>query len=74
MNVLTTPKKMLETGVLLWRSRLRVWHCHHSGLGHCCGGGSWPGNFHMPRTHQKKKKKKKTEIVNVMYILPRFKK
>ena len=26
-------------GVLLWCSRLRIWQCHCSGLGHCHGVG-----------------------------------
>ena len=26
--------------VLLWHSRLRIWHNHCSGLGQCCGTGS----------------------------------
>ena len=30
-------------GVPLWHSRLRIQHCHHSGLGCCCGAGLIPG-------------------------------
>ena len=35
-------------GVLLWLSGLRIWYCHCSGLGCCCGVGLIPGNFCMP--------------------------
>ena len=27
----------------MWCSRLRIWHCHCSGLGSCCGKVSVPG-------------------------------
>ena len=27
----------------MWCCRLRIWHCHCSGLGHCCGMGLIPG-------------------------------
>ena len=33
------------SGVPLWHSRLRIWHCHCSGLGHCCGIGSLAWEF-----------------------------
>ena len=54
--------KIETSRVLLWHSRLRIWHCHCSGLGHHCGMGSIPG----PGTSTclgvaKKKKKKKRE-------------
>ena len=26
----------------MWHSRLRIWYCHCSGPGHCCGTGSIP--------------------------------
>ena len=29
--------------VPMWFSRLRIWHCHCSGSGCCCGVGSIPG-------------------------------
>ena len=32
-----------NVGVLLQYSRLRIWHCHCSNLGHCCSRGSIPG-------------------------------
>ena len=32
-----------HVGVPLWCSGLRVWCCHCSSLGHCCGWGSIPG-------------------------------
>ena len=30
-------------GVPVWLSRLRIWHCHYSGLGHYIDMGSIPG-------------------------------
>ena len=27
----------------MWHRRLRIWHCHSSGLDHCCSEGSVPG-------------------------------
>ena len=35
------PKSTLA--VPLWSSGLRIWHCHCSSRGHCCGSGSIPG-------------------------------
>ena len=35
--------KKAEQGVLLWLTGLRIWRCHCSGLGHCCGTGLIPG-------------------------------
>ena len=32
-----------ELGVLVWPSGLRIWCCHCSGLGLCCGTGWIPG-------------------------------
>ena len=32
----------------MWHSGLRIWHCHCSGSGCCCGMGLMPKNFHMP--------------------------
>lgn len=29
-------------GVLLWCTGVKIWHCHHRGLGHCCD--SVPGS------------------------------
>ena len=34
-----TFKKKKIPGVSLWHSQLRIWHCHCSGSGHCCGMG-----------------------------------
>ena len=36
-------------GVLFWCNRLRIWHCHYSGLGCYCGVVPTPGssNIHM---------------------------
>ena len=33
----------MRPSVPLWRSKLRIWHCHCSGSGQCCGVGSIPG-------------------------------
>ena len=27
----------------MWRSGLRIWHCHSCGVGHSCGSDSIPG-------------------------------
>ena len=35
--------KRKVAGILLWHIRLRIWHCHCSGLGGCCGLGLVPG-------------------------------
>ena len=41
MNQLKLDKSIAEIktnlGVPMWLSRLRIWHRHCSGLGHCCG-------------------------------------
>ena len=36
---------------------LKIWCCHCSSSGHCCGVGldPWPENFHMPWARKKKK-------------------
>ena len=34
--------KSMNSGVPIWLSTLRIWHCHYSGSGHCCGSGSVP--------------------------------
>ena len=52
--------KMWVYGVLLWHSGLRMYHCHYSSSGHCCGVGSIPGagtSTHVTRAAKKKKKK-----------------
>lgn len=36
-------KSLAFSGVFLWRSRLRIQHCHCSGLGRCGGAGLLPG-------------------------------
>ena len=49
----TTPR------LPLWCSRLRIWWCHCSGLGHCCGEGSVPGlGISICQGASKMKKKK----------------
>ena len=32
--------KMIDYGSSL---ASKIWHCHHCGLGHCCGSGLTPG-------------------------------
>lgn len=47
-------------GTPWWLSRLRIWHCHLCGSGHCCGTGSpQPGKFFMHRCSQNLKIKRK---------------
>lgn len=52
----------LAVRVLLWCSALRIWHCHWSGLGQCCGVGLNSGlgtltyHGHSPLTPPKKMK------------------
>lgn len=49
INLGNTQKCQLkyDQGVPLWCSRLRIWHYHCNGLGHCCSRFSpWPGNLH----------------------------
>ena len=59
------PLKMAKMGLAWWLSGLRIWHCHFSGLGHCCGADLIPGlgtgDFQVPQAWQKKKKKRKKE-------------
>ena len=38
-----SPLSNIVPGVPLWHSGLRIWCCHCSSLGHCCGAGSIPG-------------------------------
>ena len=57
-------------GVPLWCSRLGIWHCHCSALGHCCGLGSIPGpEISMCRGHGQNKTKQKK---GGSYWLPRL--
>jgi len=37
-----SSSKKLKIGVPLWSKRLRIWHCHCSSLGRCCGMGLIP--------------------------------
>ena len=52
---------VLFIGVPLWYSRLRIWCCHCSGLGHCYGASLIlsPGTSTCHRWGQKSKKEKK---------------
>ena len=58
MGKVAKKKKKKTAGVPWWRSRLRTWHCHCSGSGHCCALG-WipgPGNSACGGCDPKKKK------------------
>ena len=44
--------------VLLWRSGLRTWRCHCSGLGHYCGVSSMPGLETSTGRGQERKKER----------------
>ena len=52
------PLSFLKNSFLefLCGKMLRIWSCHCSGWGHCCGTGSIPdtGNFHKPQVQPKK--------------------
>ena len=58
------PLELWSGGVPLWHSRLRIWHCHSSCSGHCCGTGLIPGlrTSTCCGSSQKKKKKKEKEL------------
>ena len=53
---------IIKKGVLLWHSRLRIWHCYCSGLG---PGYKPPHDWSVPKKNktERKKEKKKKEIV-----------
>ena len=46
-----------SNGVLLWLSGLRIWHCHCSSSGCCCGVGSIPSLGTSPSHRHGQKKK-----------------
>ena len=52
-------RKKAKVGVVSWHIGLRIWHCHCSGLGHCCGAGS----IHSQEisTYQNKQTNKQTQ-------------
>ena len=52
-------------GVPLWCSRLRIWYCHHSNGGRCCGVDSIPGPG--PFTCHGRSQKKKKNLQKRMY-------
>ena len=57
MNELECYKKD-PPGVLMWHSRLKIWHSHFCGSGHCCGMGLIPclgTSFHMLRKWPKRR-------------------
>ena len=47
---LNIMKAIYDRNSLVCCSELRIWHCHCSGLGHCCSTWvyPWPRNFHYP--------------------------
>ena len=49
------PFKTSFLGVPRWHSRLRIWHCHHHGLGYSCYMDPWPWNFCMLQAQPKQK-------------------
>ena len=53
-----------RAGVPWWHRRLRIWSCHCSGSGHCCGTGliSGPGNSICCKHGQKRKKRERAEV------------
>ena len=58
-------------GVPWWLSRLRIWCCHCSSSGHCCGG-AWtlgPGTSMCLRCGQREKKTKQNKTV--LHLWPR---
>ena len=57
------PSRRAIKEVLLWHSGLRIWHCHYSGSGCCCGVGLIPGlgTSACRGSGQKKKRKNNKE-------------
>ena len=47
--------KRTYTGVCLWCSSLRIWHCHCSSSCHCCSTGSIPGQIYAMGVARKQK-------------------
>ena len=43
MSALNTCLSLRRLGIPLWHKRLKMWHCHCSGSGCCCGEGLIPG-------------------------------
>ena len=60
--------------VPLWCSKLRIWCCHCSGLGHHYGLGLLPGlgTSTCHRCSQKKKKKERTKEMNTLMTFPLY--
>ena len=70
---MSEKKKSLKekhTGVLLWRSRPRIWLCYHSGSGCYCGTGMIPG-LGTSTCHGRDQKRKEHKL---MIQLMKFKK
>lgn len=59
-------KKPKHAGILLWCSKLRIWCCPCSSLGHCCGTGFISGletsTYHRYGPKQKQKQKLNTQL------------
>ena len=62
-------EKMFLVGVVLWHCRLRIQHCHCSGVGHCCGSGSVPSLGISHAAGAAKKKKKKMFLIDLVCFL-----
>ena len=60
--LLETERRKGLPGVPWWLRRLRIWHYHCCGSGHCCNMGSIPGG-ELLHTQDAAKKKKKTKVV-----------
>ena len=60
-------KIAIVSGILLWYSRLRIWCCHYSSLGHCCDAGSVLG-LGISTCHEYGKKIYDSEIGNFMHF------
>lgn len=65
-----TSKKVQLWGVSLRHHRLRIWHCHSSGLDCCYSVGSIPGLEISTRLRQGQKKKRyNSDDVPSLFIL-----
>ena len=55
-----------------WHSRLRIWHCHCSGLGSCCGVGSVLGTGTSSCCGHNQKLKKNLQIFPCKICSPKL--
>ena len=61
--------KRCTSGVPLWYSWLRIWHCHCSGPGRCCGTGSISGQ-RISTCHRQGQKKKEMHLISLPFKHP----